>query len=137
MKCQTCEKYLECVTGSGLTWPCGAYVSMQHPSNGDRIRAMSDEDLASMLITVRKEWNDYSIPTGEVFTAFEDAVKATVRWLRSPAKVEPQMADVNEVLEVVANVLHESDPDDAQQIGILRAYRAIRLRYLDNQNPGK
>ena len=67
----------------------------------------------------------------------DDAVETTARRLCGPEKVEPQMADVNEVLEVVANVLHESDPDGAEQIGILRAHRAIRLRYLDNQNPGK
>lgn len=27
MKCENCTKYDDCRTGSGLTWPCGAYVS--------------------------------------------------------------------------------------------------------------
>ena len=49
MKCQTCEKYPDCFVNSSLTWPCGAYVSMQHPSNGDRIRSMSDRELAELL----------------------------------------------------------------------------------------
>lgn len=26
MKCETCKKYEDCKSGSGLTWPCGAYV---------------------------------------------------------------------------------------------------------------
>ena len=26
-KCENCTKYDDCRTGSGLTWPCGAYVS--------------------------------------------------------------------------------------------------------------
>ena len=26
MKCKNCTKYDDCRTGSGLTWPCGAYV---------------------------------------------------------------------------------------------------------------
>lgn len=26
MKCENCTKYDGCLTGSGLTWPCGAYV---------------------------------------------------------------------------------------------------------------
>lgn len=26
MKCENCTKYDDCRTGSGLTWPCGAYV---------------------------------------------------------------------------------------------------------------
>ena len=26
-KCLNCKKYEDCVTGSGLTWPCGAYVA--------------------------------------------------------------------------------------------------------------
>ena len=25
MKCESCTKYDDCCTGSGLTWPCGAY----------------------------------------------------------------------------------------------------------------
>lgn len=48
MNCQNCTKYDDCRTGSGLTWPCGAY----HPktvTNADRIRAMSDEELAVFL----------------------------------------------------------------------------------------
>ena len=51
MKCQTCEKYPDCFTGSGLTWPCGAYVSMAHPSNADRIRSMNDNELADWIIS--------------------------------------------------------------------------------------
>lgn len=26
MKCENCTKYEDCKSGSGLTWPCGAYV---------------------------------------------------------------------------------------------------------------
>ena len=25
-KCEGCQKYADCSAGSGLTWPCGAYV---------------------------------------------------------------------------------------------------------------
>ena len=52
MKCENCTKYDDCRTGSGLTWPCGAY----HPktgTNADRIRAMSDEELAKFLCNFR------------------------------------------------------------------------------------
>ena len=28
-KCKTCKKYDDCRSGSGLTWPCGAYVPAQ------------------------------------------------------------------------------------------------------------
>lgn len=45
MKCTSCRKYLDCSTGSGLTWPCGAYVPVGM-TNGDRIRSMTDEELA-------------------------------------------------------------------------------------------
>ena len=48
MKCKNCTKYDDCRTGSGLTWPCGAYVP-KSVTNGDRIRAMSDEELAKWL----------------------------------------------------------------------------------------
>ena len=48
MKCENCTKYDDCRTGSGLTWPCGAYVP-KSVTNADRIRAMSDEELAEFL----------------------------------------------------------------------------------------
>lgn len=48
MKCENCTKYDDCRTGSGLTWPCGAYVP-KSVTNADRIRRMSDEELASEM----------------------------------------------------------------------------------------
>ena len=45
MKCENCTKYDDCRTGSGLTWPCGAYqpndkpncigCHHMHPDNGN------------------------------------------------------------------------------------------------------
>ena len=45
MKCESCTKYDDCRTGSGLTWPCGAYQPKDklncigchyiHPDNGN------------------------------------------------------------------------------------------------------
>ena len=45
MKCKSCTKYDDCLTGSGLTWPCGAYHPKDklncigcphiHPDNGN------------------------------------------------------------------------------------------------------
>ena len=48
MKCDNCTKYNDCSTGCGLTWPCGAYVP-KATTNADRIRTMSDEELANFL----------------------------------------------------------------------------------------
>lgn len=51
MKCENCTKYDDCRIGSGLIWPCGAY----HPktvTNADRIRAMSNEELAAYLAEI-------------------------------------------------------------------------------------
>ena len=48
MKCESCKKYEDCKDGSGLTWPCGAYVP-EVVTNADRIRAMSDQELAAFL----------------------------------------------------------------------------------------
>ena len=32
MKCESCTKYDDCCTGSGLTWPCGAYHPKDKPN---------------------------------------------------------------------------------------------------------
>ena len=55
-KCKTCKKYDDCRSGSGLTWPCGAYVPAQ-TTNADCIRAMSDEELAEFLIDLADDGN--------------------------------------------------------------------------------
>ena len=47
-KCKTCKKYDDCRSGSGLTWPCGAYVPTQM-TNAQKIRSMTDEELAEFL----------------------------------------------------------------------------------------
>ena len=49
MKCQSCTKYDDCRTGSGLTWPCGAYAP-KIVTNADRIRSMSDEELLDFMV---------------------------------------------------------------------------------------
>lgn len=48
-KCENCTKYDDCRIGSGLTWPCGAYVP-KTITNADRIRGMSDEELADIFL---------------------------------------------------------------------------------------
>lgn len=40
MKCENCTKYDDCRTGSGLTWPCGAYVP-KTITNADRPRELA------------------------------------------------------------------------------------------------
>lgn len=32
MKCEACKKYEDCKSGSGLTWPCGAYMPKNEPN---------------------------------------------------------------------------------------------------------
>ena len=49
MKCENCTKYDDCRTGSGMTWPYGAYRPMVI-TNADCIRTMSDEELASEIL---------------------------------------------------------------------------------------
>lgn len=48
MKCKNCKKYEDCKSGSGLTWPCGAYAP-NFVTNADKIRSMTDEELVVFL----------------------------------------------------------------------------------------
>ena len=52
VNCENCKKSEDCKSGSGLTWPCGAYAP-KIVTNEDRIRAMSDEELAVFLCAVK------------------------------------------------------------------------------------
>lgn len=74
MKCENCTKYDDCRTGSGLTWPCGAYVP-KTITNADRIRAMDDDELAKFLAT---KLND----------DFYEYPDLTLQWLQQPAEEE-------------------------------------------------
>ena len=73
-------------TQRGIVVSCNGYIEPKKPqTNADRIRAMSDEELAEQLIAYRDDWDDYETHVG-CFDKWEDAVKAEVDWLRQPAK---------------------------------------------------
>lgn len=76
-KCENCKKYDDCRNGSGLTWPCGAYRP-KIVTNADRIRSMTDEELANLLSCA---WNKTDYEDGDYDPAWLD-------WLRMPADKE-------------------------------------------------
>ena len=78
MKCENCTKYDDCRTGSGLTWPCGAYVP-KSVTNADRIRAMSDEEMAWELMVWRCE--AVSRHHG-VESKYPDTQQTILKWLQ-------------------------------------------------------
>ena len=65
MNCRNCKKYDDCRTGSGLTWPCGAYRP-KGVSRADRIRSMSDEELEEAEILVNKFLADHHLDGNEI-----------------------------------------------------------------------
>ena len=92
MKCENCTKYDDCRTGSGLTWPCGAYVP-KSVTNADRIRAMSDEELAEELV-IEIEGLFPSLvyvpmATGNIYISRDKAEKEMLEYLQQPAEEEP------------------------------------------------
>ena len=79
MKCENCTKYDDCRIGSGLTWPCGAYVP-KTITNADRIRAMDDKEISVLLSAVKFRRECFiKIPD---FLSIQDAYK----WLQQPAE---------------------------------------------------
>ena len=86
MKCENCTKYDDCQTGSGSTWPCGAYVP-KTITNADRIRAMSDEELAHLLMGP----GTFESPVCEIGDQRKcdtECEKHCVKWLQQPAEEE-------------------------------------------------
>ncbi len=81
MKCENCTKYDDCQTGSGLTWPCGAYVP-KTITNADRIREMDEKEISVLLSAVKFRRECFiKIPD---FLSIQDAYK----WLQQPAEEE-------------------------------------------------
>lgn len=89
-KCTSCRKYLDCSTGSGITWPCGAYVPVSM-TNGDYIRSMTDEELAE-AITFNMFFNCVICPEDKRLSdnPLEDdacdgrCTKHCMEWLKEP-----------------------------------------------------
>lgn len=49
MKCESCTKYEDCRTGSGLTWPCGAYrPKMDYDNLIKDLREISEKNSVSL-----------------------------------------------------------------------------------------
>ena len=64
------------------------YWKPKPQTNADRIRAMSDEEIAEHLIQYRDDWGDYIASNGKMFNTFEEAKAETLRWLKQPADGE-------------------------------------------------
>ncbi len=103
MNCENCTKYEDCKSGSGLTWPCGAY-SQKVVTNADRIRSMSDEELAQEILRrwraemeagnfddISTKWCDMKggcvSSKGYMRPCTEERLLTCIkRWLRQPAE---------------------------------------------------
>lgn len=92
VNCGNCKKYEDCKSGSGLTWPCGAYAP-KIITNADRIRAMNDEELAnemrkrsiSTICDIVCQGECKAIATLNK-TSNEVCKEIIVKWLRQPAE---------------------------------------------------
>nr|DAD85916.1 MAG TPA: hypothetical protein [Siphoviridae sp. ctGdK3] len=86
MTCENCTKYDDCRTGSGSTWPCGAYVS-KTITNADRIRAMDDKELAHLLMG-HGTFECPACEIGDQRKCDTECEKHCVKWLQQPAEEE-------------------------------------------------
>lgn len=80
-----------CKLGSRGCWndgKCRATSNCENKvvTNADRIRAMSDEELADMCVRYNPETDMYTADTGEAYYDLESATEAELEWLRQPAK---------------------------------------------------
>lgn len=90
-KCTQCTKYDDCRTGSGLVWPCGAFAPKNPMTNADRIRSMSDEELAQAIYQgISSDPCDYCKEndhhcTGHTCQGKADA-EVILEWLQRPVE---------------------------------------------------
>lgn len=85
MNCENCKKYEDCKSGSGLTWPCGAYQPI-HMTNFEMIKTLNNVDEMTDLFVLEIDGAlpckmFVSVPTGESFIARNAAKKAVKKWL--------------------------------------------------------
>ena len=94
-KCLNCKKYEDCSTGSGLTWPCGAFVARDTNvlTNADHIRSMTDEELAVFLecfgvCRYCPEYEEASFVEYGIPDCDGDCKQHILDWLKQPYKEE-------------------------------------------------
>lgn len=94
MKCKNCKKYEDCKTGSGLTWPCGAYRP-KIVTNADRIRSMSDEELAvfwakryASAVFLEKEGAGIKLNEDQKQSLIVTLYRTLIRYLKEPITKE-------------------------------------------------
>jgi hypothetical protein len=86
-KCENCQKYADCSTGSGLVWPCSAYVPRPGAvTRFDRIRSCQTPEEMVLELNAnsrrfcpkayRKKESDCIVPCGECIAT----------WLREGAE---------------------------------------------------
>lgn len=101
MKCKECPEYAACVTTADLRRKrrkCGKAREEKRKTNGDRIRAMSDEELAQRLLRyegIETRATPYGGhehifhgPHGETCGTKEYALQLWMEWLEEPAEVD-------------------------------------------------
>lgn len=85
MKCDTCRYKNDCfVFDKEQMEKCKAYEPEKKMTNADRIRAMSDEELAAHM------WNKFGCPDGRNHTTYDcignSCKDCWLDWLRQPAE---------------------------------------------------
>ena len=100
MKCRECPDYAKCVKESNLKIKrksCKKAKTEYVMTNADRIRAMSDEQLAKEMIffcptdTVFKGTETYEKPhytglDGGYYSTSEELIAENLKWLQQPAE---------------------------------------------------
>ena len=93
-KCKHCSEW-DNQAGCQLESSCPISDEPAIQTNGDRLRAMSNEELAEILVySEDDEWYGrqwFSFDGDHIRNAFptkQDAIKSTIDWLNSPAESE-------------------------------------------------
>lgn len=92
MKCDNCKKHDDCASGSGLTWPCGAYAPIT-VTNAERIRGMSDQELVHLIVHTtadgcppEMDWECTKESPDDKRSDWEHCEECWEKWLQRPAE---------------------------------------------------
>ena len=84
-KCDTCEKKKYGYLCEGCIHDPDAMDKYEPMTNADRIRAMSDEELAELLIQYDSELGCYYSNIGRHYD-YESAKEVEIEWLKQPVQ---------------------------------------------------
>lgn len=106
--CEKCEKYEDCRNGSGLTWPCGAYIEANKTKN-ETIRGKAG--IGEIMAQLAEEATELAHAALKYRRAITGTSPTPVTKEEALERLREEIADVDLCLVVAGDICEAADDE--------------------------